>query len=127
MDQFVVVTSDRFDQDTEWLMPDIEHVGSKYQTQTAWKEKSQQLKIQPACDNNREHFITADGFYTPCCYTADHRFYYKNQFGKNRAEYNIKTHTISEILTQPQVVDFYQNLEKHTVCQYTCPKLKLVD
>jgi hypothetical protein len=85
------------------------------------------LEIQPICADNLEHFITADGFYTPCCYTADHRFYYKNQFGKNRASYDIRTHTISEILTRPQVIDFYQNLEKHPVCQYTCPKSKTID
>jgi hypothetical protein len=56
----------------------------------------------------------------PCCYIGDHRFYYKNEFGKNKKQYTIKDNTLSKILKKSVVGEFYDNLAYHPVCQFSC-------
>jgi organic radical activating enzyme len=118
---FRVELSDRFDDQTQELIPDSLLLGSRYIPQVEWKYSGSNSKVNPKCQNNKEHFITAEGYYSPCCYLADHRFYYKTPFGKNKRQYDIRQHTLSEILQQPQTVEFYQTLDQHSGCQYNCP------
>jgi len=118
---FHVEFSDRFDETTQHLIPNSALIGTRYTAQIKWKSTSATTGVNAKCQNGREHFITADGYYTPCCFLADHRFYYKTPFGKNKHQYNIGQHTLSQILAQPQTVEFYQTLDKQPGCQYNCP------
>jgi organic radical activating enzyme len=118
---FHVELSDRFDEQTQELIPDTSLLGSRYISQVDWKSNVSSLNVNPRCQTGREHFITAEGYYSPCCYLADHRFYYKTPFGKNKHRYDIRQHTLSEILQQPQTVEFYQTLDQQVGCQYNCP------
>lgn len=118
---FRIELSDRFDKQTEFLKPDNSLIGTRYLAQIQWKFDNNDLTVSPKCHQGREHFITAEGYYSPCCYLADHRFYYKTPFGKNKKQYNIREHTFSEILQQPQTVEFYQTLDQQPGCQYNCP------
>jgi organic radical activating enzyme len=118
---FRVELSDRFDEQTHELIPDLSLLGSRYVPQVNWKSNRSNSKVNPKCQSNKEHFITAEGYYSPCCYLADHRFYYKTPFGKNKRQYDIRRHTLSEILQQPQTVEFYQTLNQQSGCQYNCP------
>lgn len=120
IDTFSVVASDRFDASTEYLKPTTELVGDRYTAQQAWKSNKKN-SVVPRCQNNKEHYITATGHYSPCCFIADHRFYYKTQFGKNKREYSIVDQTLTQILQLPTVVDFYQNLNQQPSCQFNCP------
>ena len=120
--RFQIQFSDRFDEHTQTLIPDPEFIGSRYTLQTNWKSNQRNISITPKCNNSQEHFITADGYYTPCCYLQDHRFYYKTPFGKNKKQYDIRTTTITEILARPDMIEFYQTLEQQPGCQYNCPK-----
>jgi len=119
---FQVEFSDRFDEKTEFLKPDSILLGSRYVNQLQWKSGNLNRIIDPKCSQGNEHFITADGYYSPCAYLADHRFYYKTLFGKNKTQYNIRQHTLTEILQQTQTVEFYQTLDQQPGCQYNCPK-----
>ena len=119
---FRVEFSDRFDEQTELLKPDNSLIGSRYLAQVQWKSNNTNLTVNPKCHRGQEHFITAEGYYSPCCFLADHRFYYKTPFGKNKSWYNIREHTLSEILQQSQTVEFYQTLDQQPGCQYNCPK-----
>lgn len=119
---FQVEFSDRFDERTEFLKPDSTLLGSRYVNQVQWKSGNPNVSVDPKCSQGKEHFITADGYYSPCCYLADHRFYYKTSFGKNKAQYNIREHTLTKILQQSQTVEFYQTLDKQPGCQYNCSK-----
>jgi organic radical activating enzyme len=119
--QFLVDFSDRFDEQTQELIPDQSLIGLRYITQVEWKSDVSKLKINPKCHSGQEHFITAEGYYSPCCFLADHRFYYKTPFGKNKKMYNIGQRTLTEILEQEQTIDFYQTLETQPGCQYNCP------
>lgn len=119
--EFRVEFSDRFDDKTQALIPNLSLLGPLYDTKIKWQLTTNQTTVDPKCQNNREHFITADGYYSPCCHLADHRFYYKTPFGKNKKNYDIDQHTLTDILQQPQTVEFYQNLDQQIGCQYICP------
>jgi len=122
IDSFRIEYSDRFDDQTQHLMPTEHLLGSKWTTQTEWKKHTPTSSaIDPKCKNGQYHFITADGFYSPCCFIADHRFYYKTQFGKQKKNYNIRELTLSKILSEPSVIDFYQTLDTQPSCQFSCP------
>lgn len=121
---FELEHSDRFDNSTRHLIPTRENnIGTRYHAQELFKQNSFSA-VDPKClKTQQHHFITAEGFYSPCCYVADHRFYYKTIFGKNKKQYNIRDCTLTEILKKPEVVDFYNNLQNTPACQFNCPKL----
>jgi hypothetical protein len=121
--EFKVKLSDRFDEHTQHLIPDSKLLRDRYYSMIEWKNNKPSAGVDPLCADKQRHYISADGHYSPCCYIADHRFYYKTQFGKDQSTYNIADTTLTQILDQPKVVEFYQNLEQYSVCQYNCPKL----
>jgi hypothetical protein len=98
-------------------------LGIRYNKQQQWKKHHELIAVAPKCATGREHFITADGYYSPCCYVADHRFYYKTDFGKNKNRYSITNTSLTGILSQPTVIDFYQSLDSVSACQFNCPKI----
>ena len=120
INNFQIEHSDRFDEQTDDYKPTVKNLGSRYPLQQSWKQ-NKIYEIAPKCTDNKNHYISANGFYSPCCYVADHRFYYKTEFGKNKKSYNIVDHTLTQILTQPAVVEFYSDLTNYPVCQYNCP------
>ena len=120
---FRVEFSDRFDEQTNSLKPDNSLVGSRYVAQVQWKfNNNNNSTVSPKCHQGQDHFITAEGYYSPCCYLADHRFYYKTPFGKNKQQFDIRQHTLTEILEHPRTIEFYQTLDQQPGCQYNCPK-----
>jgi organic radical activating enzyme len=122
VDQFLVEPSDRFDKETEFLKPNEHLLGPRYTAQVDWKLGNLTSGIvNPKCFNGQEHFITADGYYSPCCFVADHRFYYKHLFGKHKKNYDITQTTISQVLTSLPVVEFYNSLDQNPGCQFNCP------
>lgn len=120
IDQFLVSLSSRFDEQTMHFKPSNKFTGTQWNRQQNWKQTVTTKNLIPRCHTGHEHFISAEGHYMPCCYTGDHRFYYKNEFGKNRKQYQIENTTLSEILNRPLVTDFYNTLSQHSVCQYNC-------
>ena len=120
IDRFQINRSARFDEQTMHFKPSDELVGIEWHSQQNWKKTITANKIVPECDNGQTHFISADGHYMPCCYLGDHRFYYKNEFGKNRKQYQIKDTTLSEILNRSQMSGFYDSLADQPACQYNC-------
>lgn len=120
-DDFFIVNSERWDHGKEDLAPS--NINDISRTKIEWKNKKVG-DINPDCKNtNRAHYISADGFYTPCCWAADHRFYYKTEFYKNRDLYDISKTTITKVLDH--LKDFYSTLEdaKLDYCTFNCPKL----
>lgn len=122
-DEFFTMDSGRWDNRTEWLTPDIDKLSESKQL---WK-KGKDIDVDPRCLKHQNyHYISADGFYTPCCFMSDHRFYYKSEFYKNKNTYDISSTTLSKILSEPNVVNFYNTLgdEKLDVCQFNCPRIQ---
>jgi MoaA/NifB/PqqE/SkfB family radical SAM enzyme len=124
MTDFLIDPSDRFDEKTSHLVPVHAMIGPRKQSQDQFKQNST-LAVDPKCHTGREHFISATGHYSPCCFVSDHRFYYKTQFGSHKEMYQIKNKQLSTLLQTPQVVDFFQNLDQNPpgVCQFNCPKI----
>ena len=121
IDHFEIMLSDRFDEQTEYLIPTSDLLGTRYGDKQSWKNNNRSGGVNARCATGTEHFITADGYYSPCCYVADHRFYYKTEFGKNKKTYNINHTSLTSIMDQPSVVDFYQTLDSIPACQFNCP------
>jgi MoaA/NifB/PqqE/SkfB family radical SAM enzyme len=121
--EFQLDASDRFDSQTEYLIPKEDILGRRFDSQQQFKQGISQ-SVDPECAKGRAHFITATGHFSPCCYVADHRFYYKTDFGKNSKIYNITDTTFSQIVNRPTVIEFYKTImtEPPTVCQFNCPK-----
>lgn len=121
---FKIVPSDRFDQYTDHLKPASPYVGDRYSSQIEFKS-NQTHGINKECSNGKKHYISADGFYSPCCYLAEHRFYYKTIFGKEKKLFDIRTQTLSQILSATQTMNFYSTIDeiKPAVCQFNCPSV----
>jgi organic radical activating enzyme len=122
IDQFRVVLSDRFDSATQHLLPDEKFLGSRYRAQQQWKQTHDSALLEPKCHRGNEHYVSAEGYYVSCCYLHDHRFYYKTPFGKHKSLYSIKETTLTNILSRPDVVNFYQTLPDQPGCQFNCSK-----
>ena len=121
IDYFFIAPSDRYDNITMDFKPHESFIGKRYHSQQQWQNSTVVTKVNPSCSNGKMNFISAEGYYNPCCYLADHRFYYKTQFGKNKKQYNIKDHTLTEILSQPKTIEFFQTLDQNSCCQFNCP------
>jgi organic radical activating enzyme len=126
-DEFLILPSDRWDENDN--LQSTNYAGDRTTAIVTWKNTPAQDRVSDVdakCKNlNNQHYISADGYYMPCCFVGDHRFYYKSEFYKNRSQYNISTTTISEILASSQSKDFYNTLEdaKLNYCTFNCPKL----
>jgi hypothetical protein len=126
MSEFNLAPSARFDDDTAEFLPVVTLISTLKIPQDDFK-KGVIHNIDPKCHVGNQHYISAHGFYSPCCFLADHRFYYKTIFGKQKKYFNIQDFTLTEILNQPKTIDFYQNLcsSPPSVCRYSCPKLAI--
>lgn len=123
IDHFELSPSDRFDEQTAHLVPTSDLLGARFDDQRRWKNHDKLAGVDAKCAAGDQHFVTADGYYSPCCYVTDHRFYYKTEFGKNKKAYNINHTSLTSILKQPSVIDFYQTLDSIPACQFNCPKI----
>jgi len=124
INSFFVLNSDRWDNESEYLQPNSIYMGSKTSSKITWHNKHNDIAVDPRCTkHNDQHYITADGYYAPCCFVGDHRFYYSSEFYKNKEIYNISNTTLTKVLSTTN--NFYQTLEeqKLKVCTFNCPKL----
>lgn len=124
---FQLTPSDRFADDELFRPKSTQLIDNQYVSKIEWRANKNQIhsnvKIDPKCKNQTSHFISAAGYYLPCCYVGDYRFYYKSKFYKNKKSYKIQDTTIEKILEQED--DFFKNLEvaKLDYCTFNCPKL----
>jgi MoaA/NifB/PqqE/SkfB family radical SAM enzyme len=113
---FELTPSDRWDKFTNHLKP-LNFKGAREEL------RKKENGVSAKCASGAQHFISAEGYYSPCCFVGTHQFYYKTEFGKNKKAYNIKDHTLTEILRKPTVIEFYNSITTGPlpVCQFNCP------
>jgi MoaA/NifB/PqqE/SkfB family radical SAM enzyme len=129
MSEFQLDPSARFDDKTLMYQPSSEALISTAKILQDDFKKGANLEVDPKCAHGSEHFVSAEGFYSPCCFVADHRFYYTTEFGKNKKVYDINKSTLTEVLAAKTTMEFYQNINRQPpgVCQYSCPKFDAID
>lgn len=83
------------------------------------------VKFDPQCKKKETiHFVSADGFFFPCCYAADYRLVKGTVFDGEQC-YNISSSTASShLIDTSDYSKFLQNLEsnKITACKFCCTK-----
>lgn len=122
IDEFAIIKSSRWDSLGDPYRPSDIFIASN-DSELKFVANIRAEEISPRCKNlHKDHFISASGYYTPCCYVANHNFYFQTEFYKNKDKYNISTNTLTQVLEYTK--DFYNNLEKTkpTHCIYNCPK-----
>jgi MoaA/NifB/PqqE/SkfB family radical SAM enzyme len=128
IDTFFIEKSNRFDNnhvhgyELTQLKPVNESlVDLKLKKHEQWVNNDRNFGVTPTCADLRSHFISADGFYSPCCFIADYRWYYKTIFGKQKNQYSISDYTISELFQKTEFVEFYKGINNNPICQFNCP------
>jgi MoaA/NifB/PqqE/SkfB family radical SAM enzyme len=119
--KFNVSPSNRWEDDNDWLKPEKNYLNKETEKKIEWKFKNKNIEIDPKCVNGTQHYISAEGYYMPCCFVGDWRFYYKSEFYKNKQKYDISKTTMSEIINITNT--FYDNLDTNDYCQFSCPKV----
>lgn len=121
---FQVEHSDRFDTETQHLKPTAAMLGDRIFAQTQLVQGGT-LGVDPDCHKSgNTYFVSATGHFAMCCYLADHRFFYKTDFGRDRASYDIRAWTLTQILQRPSLVTWFKSipLAPESGCQFNCPK-----
>jgi MoaA/NifB/PqqE/SkfB family radical SAM enzyme len=122
VNEFIVTPSDRWDEN-DWLKSK-NYVGPIQNQKTKWVNSTKDNEINPKCLKNNVHYISAEGYYMPCCWVGDWRFYYKSEFFKNKNHYDISKTTITQLLSTENLINFYNNItiNKLEYCTFNCPK-----
>lgn len=123
IDQFMVMPSDRWIDNDEYKPIELDMQGARDSSIIKWRQ-GDDLDISPKCYDNKQHYIDASGYYMPCCYVGDWRFYYKSTFYKNKNKYDIRNTTLSKLLMDTELNTFYNTIttEKPQYCKFNCPK-----
>ena len=69
-------------------------------------------------------YIDAEGNFYPCCYFGTYRYKFKSIFSPKDGNFNIKTHTINDILNNARVKNFFDSTKDfetaHECCKIKC-------
>lgn len=121
IDKFLLMGSDR------WLVNDplrpTTHIGSRDTVQQLYKKEGiDNFDLEPLCKNNDQHYISANGYYAPCCFSKHYEFYYKSIWWKNKDTHNIKTTKLSEQIRHFD--KFYSTIHtsRPDYCVFNCGK-----
>ena len=123
IDRFEISYGDRWEEN-DWLKPTNKNLidNNKHSIKEDFKQNKKDIDIDPLCKDQKRHYVSASGYYMPCCYVGDHRFYYKSEWWENRKEYNIKNCKLSDQIKNFNI--FYNNIEinKPEYCVFNCGK-----
>ena len=120
INQFRVEYSDRWLLDDP-LRPSENLIGSRDTVQQEYKTSgNKSFSIDPKCVSDKEHFISADGFYAPCCYSKNYEFWYKSEWWKDKM--SIQDYTLSECISRFN--KFYATIQdtRPDYCVFNCGK-----
>lgn len=120
--EFNLTPSDRWEPN-DYLKPNSQlYNGDRTLSMVNWQKNGHRAnEISPKCASGQMHYISASGFYMPCCFVGDWRFYFSSEFHKNKNLYDIKNNTLSNVLKITE--DFYKNITttKPKYCTFNCP------
>ena len=120
--EFRLLQSSRWESIDDPYRPPADYI-IKHDKEIKFRRNERATEIAPRCKNtNSDHFITADGFYAPCCHVPNYNFYYKTEFYKNKNKFDISKTTLTQVLVETE--EFFNDLEitKPVYCTFNCPK-----
>ena len=120
--EFRLVQSSRWESMDDPYRPPANYI-IEHDKEIKFRRNERATEIAPRCKNtNSDHFITAAGFYAPCCHVPNYNFYYKTEFYKNKNKFDISKTTLTQVLVETQ--EFFDDLEitKPLYCTFNCPK-----
>ena len=69
-------------------------------------------------------YIDAEGDFYPCCWIGSYRYKFKSLFTPEQHKFNIKHNTISGILDNNEVKEFFESTKQftsaHNCCKIQC-------
>ena len=121
--EFRLKLSDRWWKDD--LMPDKKYINEIYEHQIAvTKGLDKKLLIKQKCmTNNKPNkrlYIDAEGNFYPCCWTGLYAFRYKNIFSPKFKKYNIRDNTITQILENNEIKNFFESTNSYETADKCC-------
>jgi MoaA/NifB/PqqE/SkfB family radical SAM enzyme len=123
-DHFQIEHSDRWLGEKE-LMPDREFVNTYYQQQQkVLIDQDFKADMRPICLVNDEPsnwlYIDAEGDFYPCCWMGTYRYRYKSVFSPKQKQFNIKDNTLSNMLENKSVKEFFESTKQFTSAHECC-------
>ena len=119
VDKFIVDPSDRWWGEEDQLKPGKDH-DVRYKG-AAGSYDFQSTKVIPKCLNmDNQHFISADGYYTACCYVKHHSFFPKSEW--NDKKHQIKTTKLTKQL-EYFWTEFSKTVQNNSYCKYFCGEI----
>jgi len=120
IDEFRLHLSDRWNSN-DHLQPKGNYIIPSYDSKQKYKAGPLgELTLDPKCASNKEHYVSADGLYAPCCYSKHYNFWYKSEWWKNKVK--IKDNSLTECI---RLFDnFYATIQdsKPDYCLFNCGK-----
>lgn len=130
VDKFRVIKSGRYSNDEDPLMPSRPWVAKSYyqkkmKAQTSEVQKTS-MAIDPSCAHGVNHYISAEGIYSPCCYMGLLPSRDKNIFYRYSDQFDIAKVQYSELLQNPLFQKLQSSWEDYDntspVCKTNCGK-----
>ena len=117
IDQFIVDPSDR------WFGENDPYKTSKlykFRYRKHYHNVNEPVVVKPKCiDFDNHHFVSADGYYTPCCYVKHHSFYYSSEW--NNSKHDIRNTALNKEL-QYFWQEFSNTVHDQNYCKFFCGK-----
>lgn len=126
---FRLEKSDRWlDEQSEKFKPSINFIDSYHAHQLkVLTTPEHNVKIEPLCIKNdipsNRLYIDAEGNFYPCCWIGTYRYKFKSIFSPKKLNFNIKNHSINDIINHSEVKNFFQST-KHYESANECCKIQ---
>jgi MoaA/NifB/PqqE/SkfB family radical SAM enzyme len=119
VDNFIIDPSDRWWGEQDKFKPANQYQSRYKELGNAYNFDS--ARVIPKCINlDNHHFISADGYYTPCCYVKHHSFFHKSEW--NNQKHQIKTSKLTKQL-EYFWTDFSNTVQKNSYCKFFCGEI----
>lgn len=122
-DKFQIDYSDRWQENNDPYKPNNQFISPKSEIKSLWFKGDRERKLKPKCWKGQQHFISANGIFHPCCFVASSNFYYKTFWYKNQNKFKIDNTTLTTILNDAEVKNFYNDLLNDigpAACNFNC-------
>ena len=87
---------------------------------TIWNKTDKNRDIIPMCQiGNKGLYISADGYFYPCCWMAN-RYNHTRWQQFKQPQFDLNQRTISEVIADRQWIDFFATLHTNTECTTKC-------